>query len=77
MTLTSAPVVPCSCAEGWKPEGWAHCADCYEGQIERLRDIARRVSDLPYFKNKPIEDLVRDARAALAIPPASQGDAAS
>lgn len=34
---TSAPVVPCSCAEGWKPEGWAYCADCYEGQIERLR----------------------------------------
>lgn len=37
MSLTSAPVVPCSCAEGWKPEGWAYCADCYEGQIERLR----------------------------------------
>lgn len=35
-SLTSAPVVPCSCAEGWKPEGWAYCADCYEGQIDRL-----------------------------------------
>ncbi len=34
--MTSTPVVPCSCAEGWKPEGWAYCAECYEGQIERL-----------------------------------------
>lgn len=38
MSMTSAPVVPCSCAEGWKPEGWAYCAECYEGQIERLRE---------------------------------------
>jgi hypothetical protein len=37
MSRTSAPVVPCSCAEGWKPEGWAYCAECYDGQIERLR----------------------------------------
>jgi hypothetical protein len=37
MSLTSAPVIPCSCADGWKPEGWAYCAECYEGQIERLR----------------------------------------
>jgi len=36
MSLTSAPVIPCSCADGWKPEGWAYCAECYEGQIERL-----------------------------------------
>jgi hypothetical protein len=39
MSLTSAPVVPCSCAEGWKPEGWAYCAECYEGKIERLREL--------------------------------------
>lgn len=37
MRLTSAPVVPCSCADGWKPEGWAYCAECYEGKIERIR----------------------------------------
>lgn len=37
MSLTSAPVTPCSCPDGWKPEGWAYCAECYEGQIERLR----------------------------------------
>jgi hypothetical protein len=42
MSLTSAPVVPCSCAEGWKPEGWAYCAECYEGKIERLRADAAR-----------------------------------
>lgn len=39
---------------------------------EQLRDIARRVSDLPYFKNRPIEALVSDARAALAVPPSDQ-----
>lgn len=40
MVTSSAPVVACSCAEGWKPEGWAYCAECYEGKIERLnRDL--------------------------------------
>lgn len=36
MSRTSTPVVPCSCAEGWKPEGWLYCVDCYEGKIDRL-----------------------------------------
>jgi hypothetical protein len=37
-------------------------------EIERLRDIARRVTDLPYFKNERVEALVRDAKDALALP---------
>jgi hypothetical protein len=37
---------------------------------KRLRDIARRVADLPYFKNARMEALVRDARDALALSPA-------
>lgn len=42
-------------------------------EIERLRDIARRVIELPYFKNARIEALVRDARDALA-PVGKPGD---
>ena len=33
----SEPVVPCpTCPEGWRPLDKEHCADCYEGKIERL-----------------------------------------
>lgn len=44
--------------------------DCIEAadEIERLRDIARRVAELPYFKNAKIEALVRDAKDALHAP---------
>jgi hypothetical protein len=40
----SEPVIPCpTCPEGWRPLDKEHCADCYEGQIERLRtEIERR-----------------------------------
>ena len=34
----SEPVEPCpTCPEGWRPLDKEHCADCYEGKIERLR----------------------------------------
>jgi hypothetical protein len=36
-------------------------------QIDQLRSVLRRVSDLPYFKNVQIEEIVRDARLALNI----------
>lgn len=39
--------------------------DTINGLTERMIDILRRVSDLPYFKNAPIEALVRDARDLL------------
>ena len=42
-------------------ENYAEAAN----EIERLRDIARRVAELPYFKNAKIEVLVRDAKDAL------------
>jgi hypothetical protein len=36
----SEPVEPCpTCPEGWKPLDKEHCAECYEGQIERLRSV--------------------------------------
>lgn len=35
----SEPVIPCpTCPEGWRPLDKEHCASCYEGQIERLRE---------------------------------------
>lgn len=36
-------------------------------QTEKLTDILRRVSDLPYFKNPQVEEIVRDARSVLKI----------
>lgn len=36
-------------------------------EIERLRDVARRVVEIPYFKNARIEALVRDAKEALEL----------
>lgn len=33
----SEPVTACpTCPEGWRPLDKEHCADCYEGRIERL-----------------------------------------
>lgn len=36
--MTSEPVTVCpTCPEGWRPLDKEHCANCYEGKIERLR----------------------------------------
>lgn len=40
------------------------CAEAAD-EIDRLRDIARRTAELPYFKNERVKELVWDAKAAL------------
>jgi len=36
-------------------------------QIDQLRSVLIRVSDLPYFKNDLVAEIVHDARLALVI----------
>lgn len=61
MSRTSAPVVPCSCAEGWKPEGWAYCAECFEGKIERLRAALTPFAAIAEF----VTETQRDSRPVI------------
>jgi hypothetical protein len=78
MSRTSAPIVPCSCADGWKPEGWAYCAECYEGKIERLHtaleDVIRDINEYERANNLAPNpdrtecwDSVARAKAALSL----------
>lgn len=52
--MAGEPVEPCpSCPEGWRPIGTQHCADCYEGQIERLRGALKEAERfMSYFANE-------------------------
>lgn len=57
----SEPVVPCpSCKEGWKPVEAKHCSECFEGQIELLRNALDNSQSLlvaMLIHRAPIEDL--------------------
>jgi DNA repair exonuclease SbcCD ATPase subunit len=69
----SEPVEPCpTCPEGWRPLDKAHCASCYEGQIERLQEqlaiamtAQRRINSLAE-KNVPkyAQQIARDGTPA-------------
>lgn len=59
------PVEPCpTCPEGWRHLDKEHCADCYEGQIERLVTALRRIRSLEE-KNVPkyAQEIAREALA--------------
>ena len=58
-------VIPCpTCPEGWRPLDKEHCADCYEGQIERLRNALREIAEL--YQGVHVYRAVQIARAALS-----------
>lgn len=57
----SEPVVPCTgCKGGWKHPGNRFCAECYEGQIELLRNALDNSQSLlvaMLIDRPPTEDL--------------------
>jgi hypothetical protein len=66
-------VDPCpTCPEGWRPLGKEHCADCYEGKIERLREAAKLVvatfekDEAQGFRSRDRQFAISILRAALS-----------
>ena len=60
---------PCpGCAEGWRLVGDMYCAECYDGQIERLRKALREIDAVAFGKKAgAIVKMQRIARDALAV----------
>jgi hypothetical protein len=63
------PVTPCpTCPEGWCPLDKEHCADCYEGQIERLRGALKEAERfMAYFANETDGHFVGDGMPTTCL----------